>query len=205
MSYRDNEILAARFESAVRQAFIRVYGRPVDPTTAWRSILSSFLPKGARLEWWKPPDPLVVLILTEFAWIDDPFVSKLDYSRWQKVSGILTQEGWKDAGWDSINAGVQIVYAKGYEGGHSLGSSGKGNEYPVARLILDTRSYGPAHCPVCDADIEDVFLMTDGKIVCPDCRTPVPAFEEFSSYIHSVVPATAREQEKYRRFSRQEP
>lgn len=108
---RDKEVEAAAFESAVRQALVKVYGKPLDPTTGWRSVLSSFLPKGARLEYTKP-DPLAVLILTEFSWVQDPWLSKVDFSRWQKVSGILAQQGWKNPGWDSINPAVHVIWAE---------------------------------------------------------------------------------------------
>ncbi len=202
----DAERLAAAFESAVRQAFIKVYGRPSDPTVGWRSILSSFLSKGQRLEWTKPK-PLHVLILTEFGWIRDPFLSKVDFARWQKVSGLLIQQGWEEAGWDSINPAVQVVFATGRsKESPSMGASGeRGNEFPVARIALDTRAFGPAYCPLCEGDIEDAFLMSDGKIVCVDCGAPVEELEGLSTYFHAAVPVTPDEKERYRRFSRQEP
>lgn len=60
---------------------------------------------------------------------------------------------------------------------------------PIARLALDTRSMGPIPCEQCDEENEDALLMEDGAVVCPECRTPYPAFEQFSSLITSVSPA----------------
>jgi hypothetical protein len=141
-SHREKEIEAAAFESAVRQALIKVYGKPADPTTAWRSVLSSFLPKGARLEYMKP-DPLAVLVLTEFSWVKDPLLSRVDFSRWQKVSAILVQQGWKTPGWDSINPAVHVIYAEASPGHIELSegsimASSKSNR--VTLLVEDTSS-----------------------------------------------------------------
>ena len=52
---------------------------------------------------------------------------------------------------------------------------------PVARLGLDTRSFGPAYCEKCEAELEDVTLMSDASLVCPDCLTPVSGLEDFSN------------------------
>jgi len=60
---------------------------------------------------------------------------------------------------------------------------------PVAKLVLDTRSWGPASCERCDTDVEDVILMDDASLVCPECGTPVKGFEEFSETFVSAVPA----------------
>ncbi len=59
---------------------------------------------------------------------------------------------------------------------------------PVAKLELDTRSEGPLECEQCGEEIEHVLLMEDGGVVCPECRTPVPAFAEFKKVIMSVEP-----------------
>lgn len=66
---------------------------------------------------------------------------------------------------------------------------------PVARLQIDTNAYGPLICEDCEkrgdeyeGEREEALLMEDGGIVCPECRTPFPAFDQFSSLITSVQP-----------------
>lgn len=66
---------------------------------------------------------------------------------------------------------------------------------PVARLQIDTNAYGPLICERCEkigdeyeGEREEVLLMEDGGIVCPECRSPFPAFDQFSSLITSVSP-----------------
>jgi hypothetical protein len=65
---------------------------------------------------------------------------------------------------------------------------------PVARLQIDTRAYGPLICKHCEqydednAEQETALLMEDGGVVCPECRTPFEAFEQFSGIITSVQP-----------------
>lgn len=59
-------------------------------------------------------------------------------------------------------------------------------ERPVARLMLDTRSWGPAYCERCDAEVEDVLLMTDASFVCPQCMTPVEGFGQVSGMFDSA-------------------
>ena len=54
-------------------------------------------------------------------------------------------------------------------------------EKPVARMILDTRSFGPAYCEKCEDELEEVLLTTDATFVCPDCRTTVEGFEDLSN------------------------
>ena len=63
-------------------------------------------------------------------------------------------------------------------------------EKPVAILRLDTRSYGPAECEECDCDLEELLLLTDGSLVCPECKTPVEGFGEFSEGLTSAEVAT---------------
>jgi hypothetical protein len=99
---------AEKFEEAVRRAFIDVYGPPRDPSTLERSVLSSFLPDGKKLGWTRP-DEGTVLVLTEFAWIGDPFSSQ-EHLMWEKVIKLLRSRGWPTAWWDSINPGVQVVF-----------------------------------------------------------------------------------------------
>lgn len=59
---------------------------------------------------------------------------------------------------------------------------------PVAKLVLDTRSYGPIYCETCDDDLEDVLLMDDASVVCPECKGDIQAFNEFSDHLTSVRP-----------------
>lgn len=105
------EAEAARLESAVRQAFIHVYGAPRDHGTVFRSIRSSYLPEGKRLEWTEP-HVHTVLVLTEHAWVEDPFSSQDDLQKWGAVVDRLVARGWKDAGWDSINSAVHVVFVR---------------------------------------------------------------------------------------------
>lgn len=100
---------AEKFEHAVRQAFVNVYGAPEQLGVVERSILSSYLPPGKRLGWTKA-DPAVVLVLTEFAWVYEPYSSEDDHAKWDKVAKLLESQGWKDVSWDSVNAAVQVVF-----------------------------------------------------------------------------------------------
>ena len=62
---------------------------------------------------------------------------------------------------------------------------------PVAKLALDTRSWGPASCEKCDGDVEDVILMSDATFVCAECRTPMRGgdfFDHFSEVFTSAAP-----------------
>jgi hypothetical protein len=105
----DNEA-ALKFEAAVRDAFMHVYGVPEDPRTVPKSIRSSFLPEGNRLEWTEP-NPGVVLVLTEYGWVQDPWASGQEYKLWERVMELLLEQGWGRAWWDSINPAVQVVMA----------------------------------------------------------------------------------------------
>jgi hypothetical protein len=97
------------FEAAVRQAFVDVYGPPADLGVVEKSIRSSFLPEGKKLGWTEPREN-VVLVLTEYAWVQEPYSSKYDHELWDKVETLLQAQGWSRASWDSVNAGVQVVY-----------------------------------------------------------------------------------------------
>lgn len=103
------EELAQEFELAVRRAFVEVYGVPKDLEKVERSILSSYSPKGQRLAW-TSPDPKAVLVLTEFAWVDEPYNDEQSAEKWDEVKSLLQSRGWERAGWDSINPAVQMVY-----------------------------------------------------------------------------------------------
>ena len=61
---------------------------------------------------------------------------------------------------------------------------------PVAKLALDTRSWGPAFCGHCDSEVEDVILMSDASFVCSDCMTPMEGedFERMSQLFVSATP-----------------
>ncbi len=59
---------------------------------------------------------------------------------------------------------------------------------PVAKLELDTRSQGPLLCDDCGEELEHVLLMEDGGVACPECRSLIPAFEQFSKVIMSAAP-----------------
>lgn len=179
---------AEAFEDAVRKAFVKVYGRPKDQDKIHRSILSSFSERGEKLRW-VAPDPDVVIILTEFAWVEEAHNSHHDLKNWGKVIGELKKTGWP-AAWDSINPAVQIVYVDRHASGMNGPSMGadSGGEKPVAKVALDTRAHGPYFCSQCDAENEDAILMTDARLVCPECGTPIDGFEMFSDAIVSVAP-----------------
>lgn len=63
---------------------------------------------------------------------------------------------------------------------------------PVARLYLDTRGQGPAFCASCEAENEEALLMEDGGVACPECKSILPGFDEFSKVITSVQPVKLR-------------
>ncbi len=104
-----DEHAAAEFENAVRMAFFQVYGPPRDPGIVERAIRSSFLPEGRKLGW-TAPDKDVVVVLTEFTWVQDPYRTEEDFENWNKVVELLESRGWTRAGWDSINAAVHMVF-----------------------------------------------------------------------------------------------
>lgn len=176
---------AEAFEDAARKAFVKVYGRPKEQDKIHRSILSSFSEKGEKLRW-VDPAPDVVLVLTEFAWVQEPYSSEHDMRLWGKVTEELRKAGWP-AAWDSINAGVQIVFIDHHAAGPSVGAA-SGGEKPVAKVQLDTRAHGPYTCTQCDAENENAILMTDGRLICPECGTPMESFGAFSDLVTSVAP-----------------
>lgn len=107
------------FEGSVRRTFIKVFGKPHQPDTLKRSIVSSYLENGRSLGWTKP-DPGAVLVLTAFAWVQEPYRSNADYAGWGRAAELLQKDGWRGASWDSINAAVQIVFVD-YSKQHRLG------------------------------------------------------------------------------------
>lgn len=103
---------AEDFEVAVRQAFVDVYGPPRDLGIVERSIRSSYLAPGRKLGWTEPK-PTMVLVLTEFAWVQEPYRSDEDHENWDGVESLLRSRGWVNATWDSINPAVQVVFTEG--------------------------------------------------------------------------------------------
>lgn len=103
------EEAAELFEESVQDAFTKVYGFPQDLSVIGHSILSSFSREGKKLGWTEP-SPNVVLVLTEYAWIPDIYRSKEDFENWIQVGEMLRSMGWPNAGTDSINPAVQVVY-----------------------------------------------------------------------------------------------
>jgi hypothetical protein len=78
-----------------------------------KSIVSSFLPEGGKIGREKP-DPNVVFVFTEYAWIPDPWSGsqtrdEMD-TEWNQAANLLKQMGWPNASWDSINPAVQVMY-----------------------------------------------------------------------------------------------
>lgn len=185
----DTEFEATKeFEAAVRKAFAKVYGKPQHSEYLERTILSSFYGRGEELGW-TTPDPKVVLVLTEFSWVRDPFTSKSDMQKWERVIKILKSEGY-NAGFDSINGGVQVVFIRPERAKINNASMGAdtGGEKPVAKFAIDTRASGPVVCNQCDAENEEGILMTDASVVCPECGTPMEMFGFLHDSVVSAIP-----------------
>lgn len=100
--------IAKQFEDAVRDAFIQVYGMPRNPD-ALRSIRSTWSDAGVK-QGWHDPDPGVVLIGTEYSWVQDPWSPYDDHGRWEQAMALLRAAGWDDVNFESINAAVHYVY-----------------------------------------------------------------------------------------------
>jgi hypothetical protein len=100
--------IAKEFSDAVRDAFVRVYGSPSNKED-FRSIYPSWSEDGIRTGW-HDPDPRVVMVGTERAWVQDPWNSTEDHNNWDAVLEILRKAGWGNVGWDSINPAVHIVF-----------------------------------------------------------------------------------------------
>jgi len=124
---RSPEAMAEEFEHAVRMAFVDVYGKPDDSSKIERAIRSSYLETGGKQKWTEPK-PNVVLVGSEYAWIDDMFNSPEEMGRWEQVAELLRHRGWPGAWFDSINAGVHVVYwspdeMKSAQAGPELGAA----------------------------------------------------------------------------------
>lgn len=102
------EEFAENFESAVRDAFVGAYGPPPDKD-ALQSIRTSWS-KDEIARGWHNPDPRVVVVGTEYAWVRDPHSGRGNYELWERVVKDLTGAGWGNVGFESINAAVHIVF-----------------------------------------------------------------------------------------------
>ena len=102
------EEFAQAFTAAVQDAFVKVYGPPADEKHL-QSVRPSWALDSVNQNWTKP-DPRVVVVGTEYGWVDDPYRSPADNKRWDKVTKMLTSEGWGNVHWESINAAVHIIY-----------------------------------------------------------------------------------------------
>lgn len=102
------EEFAQAFTAAVQDAFVKVYGPPSREQDL-RSVRPSWSIDGVK-QGWHDPDPRVVVVGTEYSWIRDPYLTKLDHESWDKVMDILAKEGWGNVSFESINAAVHIVY-----------------------------------------------------------------------------------------------
>jgi hypothetical protein len=109
----DPESAAELFEESVQEAFTKVYGFPRDISVIGQAVKSSFLKEGKKTGW-TTPDPNVVLVFTEYAWVPDPWsgtqVRDEQDREWNQAAELLKKMGWPNASWDSINSAVQIVY-----------------------------------------------------------------------------------------------
>jgi hypothetical protein len=101
--------IANHFADAVREAFIQVYGPP-----ARKEYLESVRPSWSDdgvAQGWHDPDPGVVIVGTEYGWIQDPWSSVRDeHKNWEKAMRVLKHNGWDQVNFESINAGVHIVF-----------------------------------------------------------------------------------------------
>lgn len=101
--------IANQFADAVRDAFISVYGMPSNKD-ALRSVRPSWSDDGVA-QGWHDPDPGVVIIGTEYGWIEDPWSTVRDeHKNWEKAMRVLKHNGWDQVNFESINAAVHIVY-----------------------------------------------------------------------------------------------
>jgi len=102
------EEFSQAFTAAVQDAFVKVYGPP-----SREEHLQSIRPSWSEVsikQGWHDPDPRVVVVGTEHGWVQDPYSSTSDHSKWEKAMKILEKEGWEDVHWESINPAVHTVY-----------------------------------------------------------------------------------------------
>jgi len=101
--------IAKQFADAVRNAFIGVYGPPAREEY-YESVRSTWSEVGVK-QGWHDPDPGVVLVGTEYGWIEDPWgYYEGAHERWEQAMKLLRAAGWDDVNFESINAGVHYVY-----------------------------------------------------------------------------------------------
>lgn len=101
--------IAKQFEDAVRKAFSRVYGPPQDQDRA-ASIRTSWSEESVK-QGWHDPDPGVVIIGTEYGWVQDPWsFDANEHQNWEKAMDLLRKAGWDDVNFESINPAVHYVY-----------------------------------------------------------------------------------------------
>jgi len=103
----NTEKFAKDFAEDVFDAFAKAYGQPRNPEVA-DSVYPSWSDAGIKLGW-ADPDPRVVVVGTESGWISDPFSHENDHGKWESVCASL-RKVWGNVQWDSINAGVHIVF-----------------------------------------------------------------------------------------------
>lgn len=112
------ETFADGFAEAVRQAFAVTYGVP-SRDQQWASVRPTWSDEGVA-QGWHDPDPSVVLVGTEYAWINDPWTSDKDQRLWNKTMEILRGFGYGDVHWDSLNSAVHVVYLDMPEKWHKI-------------------------------------------------------------------------------------
>lgn len=102
---------AENIEQLVRQRMKKFKPRYIKASTISENVHSSYLYPGRRGEWVEP-DPFRVIVGTEDGNLRDPFSYELcDY--FQKVADSIAFDPWyQDAGWESINPGVQYFWVK---------------------------------------------------------------------------------------------
>jgi hypothetical protein len=101
---------AEDFAEAVRQAFAVTFGVPRNEDT-WKSIRSSWSMTSVK-QGWVDPDPSVVVVGTEYGWVQDPHRHRDYHEMWEKTMLVLKDFNWGDTAWESINAAVHIVFIK---------------------------------------------------------------------------------------------
>ena len=112
------EEFAQAFTAAVQDAFVRLYGPPPKEEDL-QSIRPSWADDSVK-QGWHDPDPRVVVVGTEYGWVQDPYRSTEDNKKWDEMEKILEKEGWGRVNWESINPAVHIVYIELPNEWHSI-------------------------------------------------------------------------------------
>ena len=100
------EEFAQAFTAAVQNAFVKAYGKP-----SRKEDIDSIRPSWSLVsvrQGWVDPDPRVVVVGTEYAWVQDPYNSQRDMKLWEKAMELLAP--WGNVHFESINAAIHIVY-----------------------------------------------------------------------------------------------